>query len=144
MSAKYIVGYDSSAGSRRAVDFAVMQAGTSGASVLIVHVLEWSPYSFLTPQELEERHQRRKDELARAEEAVLSPLMKELSGTSVNVESQIKYGHIAETLSRIAKEESGTQLFIGREGDSSLSAKIFGSVAGSLAQVSPVPLTIVP
>jgi nucleotide-binding universal stress UspA family protein len=56
MSEKYIVACDGSAASERALNFAVAHAQTTGASILIAHVLEWSPYSFLTPEELEERH----------------------------------------------------------------------------------------
>ena len=59
MSEKYIVGYDGSEAARRALDFALESAQSSGAEVLIAFVLEWSPYSFLTPNELEERHKRR-------------------------------------------------------------------------------------
>ena len=59
MSAKFIVGYDGSAASERALDFAIGRVKLQGGAVVLVHVLEWSPYSFLTPSELEERHKRR-------------------------------------------------------------------------------------
>lgn len=144
MSARFVVGYDGSAASMRAVEFAIAQGEASGASVLIAHVLEWSPYSFLTPEELEERHKRRKEELARAEEAVIGPLKSMMSASSAQVDTVIKYGHVAETLSQIAKDEGASQLFIGRDGDSGITSRLFGSVAGGLAQISPVPCTIVP
>ena len=44
----------------------------------------------------------------------------------------------------IAKEEGADQIAIGRTGHSSISSRLFGSVAGGLAQIAPVPLTIVP
>ena len=144
MSKKYVVGYDGSAASKRAVDFALDRAKASGASVVVAHVLEWSPYSFLTPEELEERHKRRGEELARAESAVTGPLQKEIADSGVAVETVIKYGHIADTLCAIAKEHDAAQVFIGRQGESGFTARVFGSVAGSLAQSSPVPCTIVP
>ena len=62
MSKKFVVGYDGSEESRRAVDFAASQAKTSGAGLVVAHVLEWSPYSFLTPEELAERHKRREED----------------------------------------------------------------------------------
>ncbi|WP_176234486.1 universal stress protein, partial [Marivita cryptomonadis] len=49
MSEKFVVGYDGSDVAKRALDFAVSRAQAQGGSILIVHVLEWSPYSFLTP-----------------------------------------------------------------------------------------------
>ena len=144
MTTKYVVGYDGSPASRRAADFAVGLAKEHGAEVLIAHVLEWSPYSFLTPEELEERHKRRGEELDRAEEAVIAPLKKELADSGVKVESVIRYGHIADTLCVIAKESGASQMFVGRDGSSAISARVFGSVAGSLAQCAPVACTIVP
>lgn len=144
MSKKYVVGYDGSAASRRAVDFAIDRAGASGATLVVAHVLEWSPYSFLTPEELEERHKRRGEELARAQSAVIDPLEKEISSKGITVETVIRYGHIADTLCAIAKEQDAAQVFIGRQGESGFAARVFGSVAGSLAQSSPVPCTIVP
>ncbi|MCC0030418.1 MAG: universal stress protein [Brucellaceae bacterium] len=144
MSIKYVVGYDGSDSSRRAVDFALDRAKASGASLVVAHVLEWSPYSFLTPEELEERHKRRGEELARAESAVIKPLVDAISGKGVEVETVIKYGHIADTLSAIAKEHDAAQIFLGRQGETGITARIFGSVAGSMVQSTPVPCTIVP
>jgi nucleotide-binding universal stress UspA family protein len=144
MSQKFVVGYDGSEGAKRALDFAVGRAKLQGASIIIAHVLEWSPYSFLTPDELEERHKRRKEELERADKAVLAPVAASLEGSGVPVETSLKYGHIAETLCDIAGKSEANQMFIGRTGHSQLASRLFGSVAGSLAQASPVPVTIVP
>ena len=111
---------------------------------VVAHVLEWSPYSFLTPEELEERHKRRKEELNRAESALLGPVMDELSKSGVSATSALRYGQVAETLCAIIKDTGASQVVIGRTGHSSLSSRLFGSVAASLAQASPVPVTIVP
>ena len=144
MSEKYIVACDGSAASERALNFAVAHARTTGASILVAHVLEWSPYSFLTPEELEERHKRRGEELERARKALLDPLVKLATDKGVKVDSVIKYGHVAETLVDIAEQEGATQMFIGRTGHSSIAARVFGSVAVTMAQIAPVPCTIVP
>lgn len=144
MSHKIVVGYDGSDSARKALDFAVDVARMQGGSVVVAHVLEWSPYSFLTPTELEERHMRRAEELARAEKAILAPVIADLKDSGVPVATALKYGHIAETICAIAKAESAEQIVIGRTGHSELSSRLFGSVAGSLAQAAPVPVTIVP
>lgn len=144
MSGKFVVGYDGSDASRRALDFAITRASAQGGSILIAHVLEWSPYSFLTPTELEERHKRRGEELDRAKTAIMDPVVKDVSGQGVEIETSIKYGNIAEVLCSIAEESGANQIFIGRAGQSSLTSRVFGSVAGALVQVSPVPCTIVP
>ena len=144
MSLTYVVAYDGSDASRRAVDYAVNAARGSGGVLLVAYVLEWSPYSFLTPEELDERHKRRGEELARAQQAVIDPLVKELSGAGVTIETAIKYGHVAETLCDIASDRGDAQLFVGRTGHGGVMARVFGSVAGTLAQIAPVPCTIVP
>lgn len=140
----YVAAYDGSEAARRAVSLALAQASVTGARLLVVHVLEWSPYSFLTQEELAERHKRRNEELARADQAVIKPLTQELREGGVDVETIIRYGHVADTLCEIATTRGAAQIFIGRTGTSSLMERLFGSVAGSLAQIAPVPCTIVP
>lgn len=139
-----VVGFDPSPAGERAVSFAVDLAKLSGSSLHIVHVLEWSPYSFLTPEEIEERHSRRKEELSRAKTSIIDPLVQKLGSSGVSVETSIRYGHVAETLSAVAEEAGASQIIIGRTGGPGLASRLFGSVAGALAQASPVPCTIVP
>lgn len=144
MPNRYVVAYDDSQAARRAVDFAVERAKQDGATLVVAHVLEWSPYSFLTKEELEERHKRREEELARADAAIVRPLLQELSGAGVTAEAEIRYGHVVETIVAVAEETRAAQIFIGRTGQTGMVSRLFGSVAGSLAQVAPVPCTIVP
>ena len=144
MSDTIVVGYDGSPSADRALEFAAARAKSQGASVTVAHVLEWSPYTFLTPQELEERHARRTEELKRAESIVVAPVLEKLAALGVQASADIKYGHIADTICKIAKDANATQVVIGRTGHSSLTSRLFGSVAGTLAQASPVPVTIVP
>jgi nucleotide-binding universal stress UspA family protein len=144
MSTKYVVACDGSSASGRAVKAAVEQAKLTGASLLLVHVLEWSPYSFLTPEEIEERHKRRSEELKRAQVALVDPLIASLASEGVEASAIIRYGHVTETLAEVATKEEAAQIFIGRTGQSTLAKLVFGSVAAALAQISPVPCTIVP
>lgn len=144
MSYQFVVGYDGSETAHRALDFAIERAQATGGSVVVAHVLEWSPYTFLTPSEIEERHARRKQELERAEEAVVAPILAELAAKNVPATSTIRYGHIADTLRDIAAELEAAQIIIGRNGHSSIGSRVFGSVAGSLVQTATVPCTIVP
>jgi len=144
MSAKYVVACDGSKASGRALKLAIEQAKKCGASLLLVHVLEWSPYSFLTPEEIEERHKRRNEELERAKTALMDPLVESTKAEGVEASSIIRYGHVTETLADIAEQEGATQMFIGRTGHSNLAKILFGSVAAAMAQIAPVPCTIVP
>ena len=144
MSHKIVVGYDGSDSAKAALAFATNLAKAQGGSIVVAHVLEWSPYSFLTPTELEERHKRRGEELERAEAAILAPAVEDLKDSGLVIETALKYGNIATTLGEIATESGADQIVIGRNGEPGLSSRVFGSVAISLAQAAPVPVTIVP
>ncbi|MBE3639485.1 universal stress protein [Mangrovicoccus algicola] len=144
MSSTIVVAHDGSDSSERAMAFAVDRAGVIGGAVLVAHVLEWSPYAFLTKEELEERHVRRREELERAEAALLRPVLERHAASGVPITTEMRYGHVAETLIRIATQAQAVQVVIGRRGQGGFANRFFGSVAGSLVQACPVPLTIVP
>jgi nucleotide-binding universal stress UspA family protein len=144
MTTTYLVGVDGSEASHRAAAFAAQRAKASGAKLLVAHVIEWSPYSFNTPEENEERHQRREEELERARSHIMEPQLAELRAQGIEVEGLMHHGHPAELLCSLAEEAGAAQIFIGRRGHSRMSALLFGSIAGSLVQAAPVPVTVVP
>jgi nucleotide-binding universal stress UspA family protein len=144
MAEVILLGIDGSANSERAADMAAEHAKATGRRLLVVHVIEWSPYSFNTPEENEERHKRREDEIDRAEAHVVRPIVERLKKAGVDGETVVRHGHAAEVLSQLAKENNAKQVYIGRIGQSRLRELLFGSVAGSLVQMSPVPVTVVP
>jgi nucleotide-binding universal stress UspA family protein len=143
MSDIVIVGYDGTASAKRAVQHASAFTKASGGTVHLVHVLEWSPYSFLTPEELNERHKRRGEELARAE-AIVQPIVDDLKSKGVDATSEVRYGHAGELLCEIAEEKQARQIVIGRTGSTAIAARLMGSLALTLAQAAPVPVTVVP
>lgn len=144
MTDTMLVGVDGSDSGRRAVDFAMARAKASAAQVVVAYVIEWSPYTFNTPEENEARHKRREEEVERAQTQVLDPLVATLRDSGVAVDSVVRHGHPAEVMCGLANELGATQIFIGRRGMSKVAALLFGSVAGSLVQVAPVPVTVVP
>lgn len=144
MTDTMLVGVDGSDSGRRAVDFAMARAKASAARVVVAYVIEWSPYTFNTPEENEARHKRREEEVERAQTQVLDPLVATLRDSGVAVDSVVRHGHPAEVMCGLANELGATQIFIGRRGTSKVAALLFGSVAGSLVQVAPVPVTVVP
>lgn len=141
---KHLVAVDGSEGSRRALKHAIERAKTSGASLVLLHVIEWSPYSFHTPDELAERHKRREEELDRARTAVLEPMAAEAKAEGVEVETMVRHGRTAETVGAVAGDLHVAQVVVGRRGESGVRAMLFGSVATNLAQTCPVPVLIVP
>lgn len=144
MSNKILVALDGSDGGGRALDAAVAQAKSTDSGLVLVYVIDWSPYSFNTPQENEQRHQRREEEIERAQEAVLQPAVDALADSGLDVESVVRHGNIADSLVNLAKKENVSQIYLGRLGESKLRSMIFGSVTAALVQLSPVPVTVVP
>jgi len=139
-----VVGIDSSDCCQRSVEYAAQLAGASNASLLILHVIEWSPYSFNTASENEIRHKRREEELERAYADLIDPLVKELKGRGLSVEGMVRHGHPAKTLNDIANEKGASSIVIGRKGSSRMKAQLFGSVPSTLVQIADVPVTVVP
>ena len=144
MKGKILVAVDGSETGKRAIDFAARAARETGDSVVLAYVIDWSPYSFHTPEELAERKQRRESEISRAEDSVLTPEATTLKANNIKVETIVRHGNIGETLSDIAQEYDVTQVYIGRRGESKMRTMLFGSVTAALIQTSSVPITVVP
>ena len=144
MTEVLLVGTDCSGCASRAVEHAAKWARASGLQLIVVYVIQWSPFSFNTPQENAARHTRREPELERAHLHVIDPVVEKLRGEGVKAEGVIRHGHPAETINALAEELGATNIIIGRTGQSPIKAKLFGSVASTLVQISNKPVTVVP
>ncbi len=51
MSNSVLVAVDGSEGSERALQYAMERSKLGGAKIIVCYVIEWSPYSFNTPEE---------------------------------------------------------------------------------------------
>lgn len=144
MTDTLLVGIDGSEESQRAASFAAARAKAGKARLVVAYVIEWSPYTFNTPEENEMRHKRREEEIEKAQTQVLDPVVASIKSSGIEVEGMVRHGHPAQVLGELAGETGACQIFIGRRGLSKLTALLFGSVAGTLVQISPVPVTVVP
>lgn len=144
MSECFLVGVDNSDCSRRALDFACRRAKTAGARLVVTYVIEWSPYTFNTPEENEQRHKRREEEITRANTSVLTPALEHIRNAGLEAEGIVRHGNVADVLSGLADEQSADQIIVGRIGESGLKSILFGSVTSKLIQLSKVPVTVVP
>ena len=144
MASKILVGIDGSEASQRAVNFAEQQAKAGSSQLVVAYVIEWSPYTFNTPEENEQRYKRREEEIALAQERFLNPLLEQLKNNNVDADGLIRHGQPAKTLNAIAQEEQVDQIIVGRQGQSGFKEMLFGSVAGNLVQTADVPVTFVP
>ncbi|GAB3137398.1 universal stress protein [Marisediminicola antarctica] len=139
-----LVGVDNSSSSRRAVAFAARLASESGASLRIVHVIPWSPYSFSTPAENEHRSASKQMEIAAADQQIMQPALAATQEFTVTPTTTIVHGNPAETLASMAERLEGAHIIVGRTGDSKFKQVIFGSTPSKLIQISSTPVTVIP
>ena len=144
MPSKILVALDGSEGSRRALAVAAEHAKVTNSDLVLTYVIDWSPYSFHTPEELAERHKRRESEIQRANESVLQPELNSIKESGLEAQAVVRHGKIAETLVDLSAKYEVSQIYIGRRGESRMHSMIFGSVTAALVQSSPVPVTVVP
>lgn len=137
-----LVGVDRSDASTRAVEYAADEARDSHSALKLVHVINWSRYSFTTNEENATRSVERKREVDSAQRDVIDPLLKDLEGLDVSYE--IRFGKPSEVLADIATDEGHSLVFVARTGDSGLREAIFGSTASRLVQHASVPVVVVP
>jgi nucleotide-binding universal stress UspA family protein len=144
MTDKILLGIDGSKAGEHAVNFAVSQAKSGNTSLVVAYVVEWSPYTFNTPEENEQRHLRRKEEIKTARERVLDPVLKSLESEGIKTIGVVRHGQVADVLLQIAKEHGVGHIVVGRIGHSGIKSLLFGSVGRKLIQLAHIPVTIVP
>jgi len=144
MMKSILVGIDDSDPSKRAAEFAAAVARSQNAKLLVVYVIQWTPFAFNTLEENESRHKRHEEEIETASLKVLTPILNNLSKYGTNIEGFVRHGRPAELLTHIADERNISQIVIGRTGASGLKDIMFGSVASKMVQRSSVPITVVP
>lgn len=144
MNNKVLVAIDGSDGGKRALEAAVTQAHLTHSDLVLTYIIDWTPYSFHTPEELAERKKRRDVDIQRANDLIINPEIEHLKDSGLKVETVVRHGKIAEALNDIAKEYQASQIYIGKLGESRMRSMIFGSVTASLIQTSTLPVTVVP
>lgn len=144
MTVKLVVGLDGADAGERALAFAKDLATRIDACELIVaYVIEWSPFSFQTPEENAQRHKRREEELTTATTRIVDPAVKSLEAAGFKAVGVVRHGDVAETLNVIAGENDASQIIVGRVSGTGLSKRLFGTSTQSLAMHADVPVTIV-
>ncbi len=145
MTQLWVVAVDGSDSAQRAAEYAESVALKCGGGLLLVHVIDWSQFSFLTPEELAERHKNREEELKNARERILEPLADRLRKNGVPVQVEAVHGNPVKEIHRLAREHRANHIVAGRQGQAQgLLERLFGGVASGLVQTAEVPITLVP
>ena len=144
MSEIIVVGIDGTEENHRAVNYAIKKAKRSNSKLILAYIIKWSPFTFNTPEENEERHKRRKEEIKIVHERLLDPMLESFGSEGLEITGAVHHGQVADSLIYIAKKHDATEIVVGRIGEKGVKTLIFGSVVAKLIQLSHIPITIVP
>jgi len=144
MTSKLIVGLDGTGSGERAVAYAKKLANLIGDSeLLLVYVIEWSPYTFQTPEENEQRHKRREEEIQMAMKRVVNPAISSLKADGVIARGIVLHGDVADLLDKAAVEEGAEQIVVARSSEGGIKTRVFGTSTANLVMHASVPVTVV-
>lgn len=142
---RIVVGHDGSPQGEKALAYSKRLSRLIGeCELLLVYVIEWTPYSFHSAEELAQRHKRREEEIDQARAHVLTPAVTALGGEGFAVMPIVRHGDAAQILEEVAIEFGAAQIVIGRTGEHGLRERLFGGVSGRLIAAASVPVTIIP
>lgn len=139
-----LVGTDGSEGANRCIDFALQHAKNYGMAIELVHVIEWTPYSFELPEALELRHKMRDSEIEMAEKQILQPVLDKYSDQDIKITSIVRHGDVSQVLCDLAEAHDVAHIVVGKKGRSRIEALLHGNVVARMVQMSPVPISVVP
>lgn len=141
---KLVVGLDGHGSGNHALAFAKdLASKTSDCELIVVYVIEWSPFSFQTAEENAERHKRREEEIATAMERVVKPAVASLAEAGLSARAVVRHGDVADTIDAIAHEEGASQIIVARSSSGGLTSRLFGSSTANLVMNARVPVTVV-
>ncbi len=144
MSAKIVVGLDGSGSGERALAYAKKLAGLIGScDLVLLYVIEWSPYSFQTAEENAERHKRREEEIVAAQTRILDPALASLKADGFTATGLVKHGDVADLLDKTATETGADQIVVARASDGGFVQRVFGTSTVNLVMQASVPVTVV-
>ena len=144
MAAKLVIGLDGSDSGSRAVDYAKKLALLIGdCELIVVYVIEWSPYTFQSAEENAVRHKRREEEIEAATTRLVNPAVEALKAEGFKARGIVKHGDVADLLDKTAVSEKADQIVVSRNSEGGFVQRIFGSATASLVMHASVPVTVV-
>jgi len=138
-----LVPVDGSPASLRAVNFAIeMAAIHPDTSLLLLHVWNISALNLLGVTEamdddwLEEAGKRGSDK-------ALNEAVEKTERAKVTFQALARTGHVAETITKVAREEDVHYIVMGTRGLGGVEGLLLGSVATQVIHLAAVPITLI-
>lgn len=144
---RIVLGYDGSAGALAAVEWCKEHAVPLAAEVLVVGVVDVVPLIGLAPAASPSVSLSYDSIQGAMQEAVseeLEEAVASLTAAGVTCRAVVANGNPAQTLDRVAVEESAGLIVVGRRGRGGFMEMLLGSVPHTLAHHATVPVVIVP
>ena len=135
-----VVGVDGSPGSRKALNWAAMEAGDHGADLVVVNVWE---HTLLPPAGSVSVSEHYVPEPSQTTAEELLQVIKEELGEepAVLVRPQVKQGRPAKVL--IDESENADLLVVGKRGHGGFAGLVLGSVSQHVAAYAKCPVAVV-
>ena len=144
MTVKIVIGLDGTDTGDRALAFAKdLASKIEACELLAIYIIEWSPFTFQTPEENEQRHKRREEEINLARTRIVDPAVAALKAAGFKASGLVRHGDVAETLNKLTVEHGGSQIIVGRTSADGFTKRIFGSATQNLVMHADVPVTVV-
>lgn len=144
MTTRLVVGLDGHGSGERALAYAERLAKLIGdCELMIVYVVEWSPYSFQTAEENAQRHKRREEEISTATQRVIDPAVAKVKSSGITARGKVRHGDVASILIAVAEEEKAEQIIVSRSSEGGFAKRFFGSATSNLVMHASVPVTVV-
>jgi len=144
MTVKIVIGLDGTDTGERALAFARdLASKIDSCELLAIYVIEWSPFTFQTAEENEQRHKRREEEIDLAMKRIVDPAVTALKEAGFNARGMVRHGDVADTLNKLTVENGGSQIIVGRASSDGFAKRLFGSSTQNLVMHADVPVTVV-
>ena len=134
---------DFSKASARALQEAVKLAKENSARLLVVHVIEPTPYVAGGEFGGAEIYMKLEDATKRNAQSSMSKLMQRLKRLQIKAESLLLRGAAHEQIVKAAKSKKADMIVIGTHGRTGLSKLFLGSVAGKVVSLATCPVMTV-
>ena len=140
---KILYATDYSKASARAFDEAVKLAKQNRAELLVVHVVEPTPYVAGEEFAGAEIYAKLDDMAKREAQSAMSKVMLRLKKLRIKAQSLLLRGSARDQIVKAAKSKKADMIVIGTHGRTGLSKLFMGSVAGSVVSTAACPVMTV-
>jgi nucleotide-binding universal stress UspA family protein len=139
MYRKILVAYDGSEGAGHALRAAVGLAGSTGAELVSLSVIEHLPYFPTAVDEVDEARER----VDRFFRKITGEARALADSAGLRLEAVVRRGHEVETIVKFAKEGGFDLLVVGFTGHSNVLGRIMGGTVQNIVRHAPCPVLVV-